>query len=286
MTDKEPTIIEDRVQDPHAYARELEEEVRGLKNLKRVAGHELTNKVTVLLATAKMLYKAIERLDSRQIGEEQKGEMLEITELLRSNAGQVKSIGSLLNLGQWNRKELKSNSKPLDMEYTVKDSLQSLDMVFRKEGVHAEFLYNRIEGSPIQLFSHEGLMYSIASTISSNQIKHAPRNSTIKQGIRIVNDNLGHDFEYRAENMITVERDIQREHYGMQTGLGFILLQNAAHMLKGRLSIYDQPLDEREYQFKEDFGDHEAKNFRGDIFGLSLRIPVSELMAYISPKKS
>ena len=274
----EEELKQTEIRDSAGYIAELEGMVHKDRQMRKIVGHEMRNRLNILQNFPLILIKNINRLQENQpITEEQKYNLLDYSETILRNVRQLESITTLLSLGSISHRDIKSQAQRINLEETVRNNTLSLEKELKKNNLGILYQYDRQNGEPISIHTHEGFMNAIASTIMFNLIKHAPKYSMSRQGIKINEQNL----ELVTENLV----GISREGYGSQTGVGIYLLELAAQQLRGKLELYLPPSKET-YEFQEIIGYKDAQELENhDTFGVKLTIPMSEL-AFHAPKKS
>lgn len=267
-----------KFKDSYEYIKELENNLHKNKEKDRAVGHEMRNRLNVLMGFTQLFLKDISKLQAGQIIDQEKiSRLLEYGEIIIRNEHQLESIASLQTLGSIRHRDLIASSQTINLEEVVRNGILSLEKELQKNNLAIDFLYDRTNGSPISIFYNEGFMNAIMSTITFNLIKHAPKYSLSKQGIKIKEDNL----EIISENLI----GDSRQEYGSKTRIGVYLLELAARQSRGKLELYTNPSKET-YQNRERIGFQYAYELEGhDTFGVKLTIPMREF-TYHAPKRT
>ncbi|MFA4953293.1 MAG: hypothetical protein WC584_03650 [Candidatus Pacearchaeota archaeon] len=261
------------IKDTSQYIQELEKIVHHDKELRKIVGHEIRNRLNSLNGFPELLIKSVNALP---ISQASKDPLIDYCTVVQRNVKQIEGIATLLHLGSLKHRDLKNASEQFDLEEMIRENALSLKTDLEKNYLGLDYSYDKKDESPIQVYAHKGFMNAIINTILFNLLKHAPKNSLNKIGLSIQNESL----ELICENLIGKSR----EGYGEQTGVGFYLLNLAKRQLRGNLETEISRID-RKYDFNELIGYKDARELENhDIFSLRFYIPIKEL-TFHPPKK-
>lgn len=270
-------IEQEQVRNSAEYIAELEEIVHNDRQLKKIVGHEMRNRLNAIQGFPYLLTQKIKLIpDNEPLSPDKKLEIIELSEDIQRNVKQLLSISTVLALSSIKYKDLKTASEQFNLEEAVRDNLSSLEKEFRKNNLGILYEYNKKDEEPIYIYAHEGFMNAVINTILFNVIKHAPEYSLSRLGLSIQNKSL----ELICENLIGKSR----QEYGLNTGVGLYLLDLARRQMKGELKIEINKAN-RKYHLSELVGYKNVGELENhDVFSLRFYIPMKEL-TFQPPKK-
>lgn len=267
------------IRNPQEYIAELEEVVAHAKDIRRIVGHEIRNRLIMLEGAPKQLIREIESIPEGAITNEQRKKINFYAHAFYRAARQIETMSGILQFTSMKPRDLKSRSELFNLEECVRETVISFERDFIENEIKFLYEYNREQDNSIYINAHKGFMTAILNTSLINLIRHTPKRTLAKLGLR-VNDS---DLELITENILGQSK---KEYDFGRTGTGFFLLRTAAEAFKGKVEGQYGHFSDGRYQFREIYGykgEPELKEL--DAFILNFSIPMSEL-TYHAPKKS
>ena len=195
-----------------------------------------------------------------------------IYRIIKNASEQMIDLMELLNLSGSSREELKCESKCLNLEETIRRQAVIFEHLLIEEEIALKIKYDRPDHNPIEVYANSGVINAIFGTLLGNSICWAPRESRITEAIKITTSK---NLEFMIENRYSGKKE--RENHGMGKGRGFPFVNSIIKELNGTLLTYKTRRISKGYDVQEIFGYKEAKGSNGEIFGVKLTIPMSEL---------
>ncbi len=197
------------------------------------------------------------------------------------NLGSEKDLTNLLNLAELlyldglDKKELKKRAEPLYLEEIARNHIIPNQKLMKKENIEAKIKYNKKEELAMQFYGNKGVFNTIWESLIGNAFNYAPKDSTIKQGIR-VNDNM--DLEILTENEHYGQK--ARQVSGMSKGIGVPFTQRLITTLGGKYSNYfNSEIKKENYSLTESYGAKPTKKSPPtEIWGVRIELPIEELI--------
>lgn len=128
--------------------------------------------------------------------------------------------------------------------------------------------------SPCVIYSDRAIFNAIIGTLSSNSLEHAPKQTTINQGIRKNKGNLEIIFENQKNSQTN------NLGFGFKRGLGLNFLKKVIKKHQGKIENYSTPLNFNNYQHQEIFGEENLQkqdDSKKEVYGIKVEIPLKNL---------
>ncbi len=249
---------------------ELREENKNLREInenyrtnQKMLGHELRSPLNAITGFTGLMIDYIES------GKEEPEKALDYLKHLEQSAKKQKNILDILKMGNSTKETLKHNS-PISLERIATEEILQNESLLKNNQLKLNIHYNHLSNiEPISLYIKETPLRLIWSTLLGNSLNHAPKETIIKQGIKI----NGKYLEILMEN--NYEKHMQRRISGENEGIGTRYALQIINTLGGKFSNYSKPqLVKENYEFKQSFGDKKVPEKESDkIWGVKIEIP-------------
>ncbi len=188
------------------------------------------------------------------------------------------NLSELIHLDGLKKEQLKQESKHVYLEEIARNHIAPYEKLMQKENIEAKIKYNKgnkINSIPSDIYVNPGVFNTIWESLIGNAFNYAPKNSTIRQGIRINEDT---NLEILTENEHYGER--ARDVSGMKKNIGVPFTKRIISTLEGTYSNYfNSEIKKENYSLTESYGEKAVeKRDSPEIWGVRIEIPLEEVI--------
>ncbi len=262
---KNPKLAEDVQGKREGLSRALEEMREGYARVQSMMQHEIKTPLTVIQG-----YSEILMMDKEYDPEE----VRKTAKIINNSAKVLGGILDMVSFHNFSYDQLKSNPKEIILEKLLKaHAVMYEPMLERSENnIGLRLKYNQIEHEPMTIYANPGFINAVFGTLLGNAVSWAPKNSLITEAFRIdERDNL----EFLIENVHGKTK--KRNSHGTGEGRGVKFVEESVRNIKGEVNYYSEKKIGNGYDVQIIFGNREAKNRSKTVYGVEVKIPMSEL---------